>query len=449
MEAQPIKMDIVGGYGKILKRRAADRPGAALFMLRAGLLYESARVALRSGGGMPRALARLNLMALGSVRRALADPQGSVWVNLFAPVEILHCFGLAPLSIECFSSFMAGFRVEDYFIDRAERAGMPDTLCSYHKNFIGVVDSRVLPPPLLSLTTTLACDCNLNTFRHIEGSMGVKSHVIDVPYEYSPAAESYVTGQLEALVADLERATGRAFRPERLKEALDIENSCRELHESALRLQAERDYPCAPTLHMFKLFATHLLPGSREVLGYYRLLNEELEASPASEAVRILWIHLLPFYDESLKALLAPGSGFRIICSDFDLDYRERLDSSKPLAALARKMLLNVYNGPYERKMRMAAEAADLLRPDCVVHFCHWGCRQSAGGVMEMKRMFGERGLPMLILDGDGMDRRGSPDGQIRTRLEAFFETLGAARAAGRDPGPDPVTGENGVGGGR
>ena len=37
-----------------------------------------------------------------------------------------------------------------------------------------------------------------------------------------------------------------------------------------------------------------------------------------------------------------------------------------------------------------------------------------------------ELGIPMLILDGDGIDRRNSHDGQIRTRLEAFLEMLEA-----------------------
>ena len=32
----------------------------------------------------------------------------------------------------------------------------------------------------------------------------------------------------------------------------------------------------------------------------------------------------------------------------------------------------------------------------------------------------------MLILDGDGIDRRNSHDGQIKTRLEAFLEMLDA-----------------------
>ena len=33
--------------------------------------------------------------------------------------------------------------------------------------------------------------------------------------------------------------------------------------------------------------------------------------------------------------------------------------------------------------------------------------------------------IPMLILDGDGIDKRNSHDGQIKTRLEAFLELIG------------------------
>ena len=35
----------------------------------------------------------------------------------------------------------------------------------------------------------------------------------------------------------------------------------------------------------------------------------------------------------------------------------------------------------------------------------------------------------MLILDGDGIDRRNSHDGQIKTRLEAFLEMLDSGNA--------------------
>ena len=36
-----------------------------------------------------------------------------------------------------------------------------------------------------------------------------------------------------------------------------------------------------------------------------------------------------------------------------------------------------------------------------------------------------ERGIPVLVLDGDGADVRNYSEGQTRTRLEAFIEMLG------------------------
>ena len=74
---------------------------------------------------------------------------------------------------------------------------------------------------------------------------------------------------------------------------------------------------------------------------------------------------------------------------------------------------------------------ADLVRdivqeihPDGVVNFCHWGCKQSSGGAMLLKERMQEIQMPFLILDGDGIDRRNSHDGQIRTRFEAFLEVV-------------------------
>ena len=87
-------------------------------------------------------------------------------------------------------------------------------------------------------------------------------------------------------------------------------------------------------------------------------------------------------------------------------------------------MLCNVYNGSYDRKARMVSDLATELHADGVINFCHWGCKQSSGGVMLLKDEIKKTGIPFLSLDGDGMDRRNSHDGQIKTRLEAFLELL-------------------------
>ena len=74
--------------------------------------------------------------------------------------------------------------------------------------------------------------------------------------------------------------------------------------------------------------------------------------------------------------------------------------------------------------MDEVAKFAQEFQADGVINFCHWGCKQSAGGVMLLKEKMQELEIPFLNLDGDGMDRRNSHDGQIKTRLEAFLELL-------------------------
>ena len=48
-----------------------------------------------------------------------------------------------------------------------------------------------------------------------------------------------------------------------------------------------------------------------------------------------------------------------------------------------------------------------------------------------MKAALRDEGIPLLILDGDALDRRNSHDGQLKTRLEAFFELLDKGGGAG------------------
>ena len=43
---------------------------------------------------------------------------------------------------------------------------------------------------------------------------------------------------------------------------------------------------------------------------------------------------------------------------------------------------------------------------------------------MLLKEELDRQNIPLLVLDGDGMDRRNSHDGQIRTRFEAVLEVL-------------------------
>ena len=417
-------MDYVKAYGELIKKTAASHPVAARRLIYAGLLEEQLRMKLRPKKEMPQALRMLNYMSLNKVYKAIRHPENSCWTNIFAPVEIMQCFGLDCVSMECLSSFMSGFMIEDFLIDTAESEGIASTLCSYHKGFIGGADSGIFPPPPLSVTTSMVCDGNINTFRHVQQTKGVPSFVIDVPNENSAYAMEYVTGQLRELISMLEELTGKKMDMGQLSHRIEMENESKQCYMDFLKEEKHRFYPKTLTLEMYLLFATHLDVGSVDSLRFFQLLKEDVKKYPERSGPNIFWVHLMPFYQETLQKYINYRSEYFIQAIDMNLDYMERLDPAHPLESLARKMLDNIYNGPYERKTEKIAELVKMMESDAVIHFCHWGCKQSSGGAMLLREKMQEAGIPMLILDGDAMDRRNSHDGQIRTRLEAFLEML-------------------------
>ena len=160
-------MDFVKTYGTIIKKYIDSKPEIARKLIQTGLhleLFRTERFAIKD---MPKAYKKLNTLAVKSTLFSLEHPNQTAWTNIFTPVEILQCFGLNALSIECLSSFMSGFTCEDFFIDYAEQKGIAPTLCSYHKDFLGAADSGVIPKPVFSTTTSMICDGNINTFRHL------------------------------------------------------------------------------------------------------------------------------------------------------------------------------------------------------------------------------------------------------------------------------------------
>ena len=378
-------MNIVKTYGNYIKKYAGTHPAVSHKMIDIGLHLEQFRTEHFAEKTMPKAYQKLNTLGVKNTLHALEYPESTVWCNLFAPVEIFQCFGLSALSMECLSSFLSGFTCEDYFIDRAESRGIASTLCSYHKDFIGAVDSGIISPARLGVTTSMICDGNINTFRYVSRHTDLDTYVIDVPDSCSPEAVEYVTMQLKELIQKLEALTGKRLSMDDLSETLARENQSKAYYKEFLKLQAERYYPSTLTLQMYMLFATHLNIGTPETLDLFRSFAEDIKQYPKYDGTRIVWVHLLPFYQETLKHYFNLNRDYQIQCTEMNLDYMDELDTTHPLEALATKMLNNLYNGPYEKKANMVVKLAKEMHADGVINFCHWGCKQSAGGVFQLR----------------------------------------------------------------
>lgn len=417
-------MWIADKYIDYVKEQTQEKPGETWDKMLLGFKANKLRMKLLPKKGLAKGYQKLEAMMMSFVADSLGRPDSYVWGNIFSPCEIMHSIGLSTLSIECLSCYFSGYHLEDYFIDYAQNTGIAPTLCSYHKTFVGAIDSGAVPVPEYAVTTSLSCDGNLNTFRYLEKKKGVPFTFLDVPYGDDEASVDYLAVQLRSFAEELAGRFGKTFREEELREVLRIENETREELLKFLRLQSERYYPGEMISHLYMMMGTHLLMGTKEFLELVRFMNEDIKTYPKLEGKKIFWVHLLPFYQETLQKYLNCNPDYQIIASDIIIDSMEKLDPEHPFHALAKKIIRNLYNGSYSHKADMVANLADMLKPDAVIQFCHWGCKQSSGGSLLLKERMQEMGIPMLILDGDGIDRRNSHDGQIKTRLEAFLEML-------------------------
>lgn len=417
-------MDLIKKYGDVLKNNI-DSPEKVLKYLKAGYSLQYIALKFTKDKKLPKSLNYLSELCMKYTLDPLKKPQTAAFVNIFAPTEFLHAFDMNPQLIEAMSSYLAGTKCEDGFIERAESEGIAESLCSYHKTFIGAAMTKVIPKPRFAITTTTACDGNVNTFRLVSEIYGIDTFVIDVPYEYSKEGQDYVAGQLKDLVVFIEEHIGKKLDEEKLKEVIRTENKTIECQRKYLEVLKTKYFPNTITSEMFKVFTTHSGMGRNDNLKFYEMMLKDIEDYPQMKAKRrLIWAHLLPFYSESIREYLDCNQDYQLLLSDMNIDNLEMLDPEDPYGSIARKLINNTYNGPFNRRGSNIVNYAKELNADGVINFCHWGCKESNGGALILKDMLAKEDIQMISIDGDAVDRRNSQEGQNKTRLEAFFEML-------------------------
>lgn len=412
-------------FGALVGKTAVNRPDNARRLLAFAFHASNLQAKYLPSKQLTKARAFISPVCMESMLHPLTHPERSAIVNIFLPCELLHAMRIEPQIAEGLSCYFTGAGSEQYFIDRARQAGVPDTLCSYHKILTGIALSGVLPRPRFIANTTLACDANTNTFRRLAAHYDAPHFTVDTPCADDADAVQYVAGQLREFARFLEDTMHERIEGEALRAVLACEQrslrACRRYYD----LLADRYLPNEMTSEMYTLFATHILLGRPEVERYFELLCADAQnAAPCRGGNRILWVHSLPYWQNSLRTILNFSEGNQLLCSDMSFDALYDPDPDQPYESMARRLLCNTFNGSMLRRADKIAEMAKKLHANGVVFFCHWGCKNTIGGIGIVRDRLESEGIPMLALDGDGCDRRNINDGQMRTRFEAFLELL-------------------------
>jgi len=377
----------------------------------------------------------LNTFSIKSLQNAYNGKNPVGFGSLFLPYEFFHGIGATPFLPEVMAGFTASLGLADQTLKKAASSWYSQDLCTFHRSASGAVEMDIFPKPSFIISTNLACDAAQKSFYHYGKIYGIEKqyYLLDVPYENNPEGISYLTGQLREIAENIIKNTDSGLDMSKFSETIRLSN---EFRKWALKVNTLRrkllDYPSYYNGLNF-ILPFHSLAGTREAVMLYKQMHTELKdllrtqqiESPERKSYprRILWMHLKPYYNNDIFEIIEQ-SDCRVAFEEINNVYWPELDPEKPFESMAKKVLSHPLSGKIDNRIKALKQMVLDYDIDGAVLFSHWGCRQSNAGARIIKDSLGKIGVPVLVLDGDCVDRSNSSGGQIKTRLQGYIEIL-------------------------
>lgn len=417
-------MSIVDMFGEYVEKLCRSDPRQARWLLKTGWEAQDLKYRFLPDRRLMPADRYLAELMMETMLYPLKNPEQSAIISVFTPCELLQEVGLHPYNAEAFSCYLSASQAERTMLQQAENMGISETLCSYHKTFLGAAESGLLPKPRCIVYTNLMCDANLLTFRALAQFYQVPLFFIDVPLQQTPENVEYVAGQLRELAAFLEKTTGRTIDSRSLTERVRRSKRTMEKFWQIQTARADRYLPTDLVTPLYCGMTNNILLGTPQEERYVDLLARDVAQAPPKKGKRIYWMHTIPFWSQAVQELLMFREEAQIVGCELSQTCEPDFDPENPYEAMAYRMVYHSLNGSVERRIQAGIRHAKQAGADGVVWFDHWGCKHTMGAAQLAKKKFEAQGLPLLILDGDGCDKSHGGEGQTSTRLGAFLEML-------------------------
>ena len=370
--------------------------------------------------------------ALNLAQRAYINPDAPVvHFNAVFPPELVWALGVIPFYPEIVSGMAANVGLSPASLAQASDAHYPLDICTFHRNAAGLALEGVFPEADAYVSTSNVCDIAAQMLASHAYQDGKEFFLVDVPPSYDEESITYVERQLEELVERLSDSLGITFDQGRLQEAIRLSNEAREFYQDLRRLRRAEPNPLRGSSQLNQLALIVTAFGTPDAVAYYRALRDytqDLVDRGASEQenqrYRLYWMHLKPYFTTDLMSWLEDELGVAIAFEEASNVWWETLDESRPLRAVAERILSIYCNGPIERRLETTLRCVREFNAQGVVQFHHWGCRQSTGALRVMRDVLRREGIPLLQMDGDCIDETNLQMGPLRTRVQGFLEML-------------------------
>jgi benzoyl-CoA reductase/2-hydroxyglutaryl-CoA dehydratase subunit BcrC/BadD/HgdB len=326
---------------------------------------------------------------------------------------------------------------------KAEAMGYSSDLCSYARADIACAPINGgpiggLPRPDMLICCNNICGTVLKWYEVQARFFKVPLFILDTPVchtGFSAEAKRYVKGQIDEYIAFLEKACGKRFDYDRIKEVGRLSVQGQRLWQEILDTAMNRPAPISAFDAFFHLALIVTLRGTQQTVDYYKMLLAEMQERVAAgigavprEKYRLLWDNLPVWYRTkwlsekfaSQDACLVADTYTSAWC--YALRYVDENDFLGSMAECHARIYLNI---GVDEMARQVMKMADKYDVDGIVMHSNRSCKPYSFGQYDIQRIIREqKGLPTLMIEADMVDERNFSEGQIETRIDAFIEVL-------------------------
>jgi benzoyl-CoA reductase/2-hydroxyglutaryl-CoA dehydratase subunit BcrC/BadD/HgdB len=363
------------------------------------------------------------------------------WITSGGPVEFLIAADIIPIYPENHGAMLGASRMSVELCEVAEGLGYSRDLCSYARGDIGSAITKKspiggLPRPDFLLACNNICGTVLKWYQALSRLFNVPLFFLDTPFVHHklvPESLLYVRRQFEELISFLESQTHKKFDRDRLTEVVRYSGESAVLWKAVLNQCAHRPSPMSCFDAFINMAPIVTLRGTKEVSDFYREMKNELQeriargisAVPA-ERFRLLWDNIPIWYKMREHSDLFASYGACLVADTYTNAWVfEGLETEDPLVGLAHAYTTAYLNISIDLMVERVVELLSRFAVDGLVIHSNRSCKPYSLGQYDIQRIIRERtGIPSVVIEADMTDARAYSDAQVRTRVEAFMETL-------------------------
>jgi len=393
---------------------------------------------------------QLTAAYLEDARTAHEQGKYVAYTTAVSPVEIFVAHDIIPIYPENHAVACLTRQMGTELSLAMEKRGYTSHLCAYARSDLGYritgkSATGGIPDPDFLLACNAQCFTLTKWFEVLSRKYQVPLFVFDTPqWIRDPGARKeimqYCIRQLRELIAALEELTGKKYDYDRLAEVIAYSRDASLLYRKFLDMAAYKPSPISIFDALIHMAITVYLRGTPQCVDFYRTLCAEVQAKAdqgigavENEEFRLYWENLPVWFKFRDHFNLLKSYGATILTSLYVHAWSYEFDTAKdPLETLAENYCSVFSNRTLEERGGMALDLFERYSLDGSLMFVNRSCKAVSFAVYTLKDILTEKtGTPALIFESDMGDPRFYSETQIRTRMEAFLETLQRNKAQG------------------